>query len=119
SLGVAFVAALGSALGRPRLFASRLFSDADRAAAVILLFDTSPSMDYTVGGVSRLGEAKSRARELLGELNPGSRVGVLDSDEEGQDNLLPIGEARGRIEALRIRPGAGPLNRLVERAVRR
>jgi hypothetical protein len=117
-LRIAVVAALCFALARPRLFASRFFSSSDRPAVVVLLFDTSPSMDLTVGGVSRLDAAKTRARELLGELNAGSQVAVLDSGSDAPDVLLSIGEARGRIDALRIQPRAGALNRPVESALR-
>jgi hypothetical protein len=119
-LRIGVVCALCLALARPRLFASRLFSDSDRPATVVLLFDVSPSMEYVVGGVSRLDEARGRARELLGELHAGSKVAILDNgDEEAPDvPPLPLADARGRIEALHTRPGAGPLNRAVERALR-
>ncbi len=117
-LRIAVICALCLALARPRLFANRVFSSDDRAAIVVLLFDTSASMDYTVGGVSRLDEAKARARELLGELHAGSQVAVLDSGDDREERLLSVAEARGRIEALRSDPKAGALNRPVERAFR-
>ncbi len=117
-LRVAVVVALCLALARPRLFAGRVFSSSDRPATVVFLLDTSPSMEYTAGGVSRLDEARERCRELLGELAAGSSVAVLDSGDEGRDVFLPTAEALGRIETLRTNPRASSLNRPVDRALR-
>jgi hypothetical protein len=117
-LRIAVVAGLCFALARPRLFAGRPLSGADRAANVVLLFDVSASMDYAVGGVSRLDEAKARARDLLGELHADSSVRVLGSGEEGADAATSIAAARTRIDALRTDPRAGALNRPIDRALR-
>jgi hypothetical protein len=112
------VAALCLALARPRVFSSRVGLAGDRPITAVLLFDTSASMEYVVGGVSRLEDAVQRARELLDEMDPNSRVAVLDSGEEVQDLLLPRDEARSRLEGLRIRPGAGSLNRRLDQGMR-
>jgi hypothetical protein len=106
------------ALARPRLFSDRLGLVTDRAVHAVLLFDTSASMEYLSSGVSRLDEARLRGRELLDEMNPGSRVAVIDAGEEVQAALLPPAEARPRLDTLRIRPATGPLNTAVERALR-
>src|SRR2546423_15287620 len=76
ALRVLLVAFLCLALSRPRVFSERLQISSDRAAAVVLVFDTSFSMEYSVGGKSRLDEAKRRALELLDELPEGSRGAV-------------------------------------------
>jgi hypothetical protein len=117
-LRIAVICALCLALARPRLVAGRFFDTADRPVSVVLLFDTSASMEYTVGGVTRLDEAKTRARELLGELNSSSQVAVLDSGEERDEPAVSVGNARSRIDALRINPKAGALNRHIERSLR-
>src|SRR5947199_10769540 len=81
-LRILVLAALCLALARPRLFTGGPGAGGDRPVVAVLLFDTSPSMEYTVGGVSRLDEARRRAGELLDEMKPDSRVGVVDSGEE-------------------------------------
>src|SRR4051812_49976263 len=113
---ILIISALCLALARPRLFSSRLAAGSDRPVVAALLFDTSGSMEYTVGGVSRLEDAKKRCRELLGEMDAGSRVAVLDSGDDTQTVLLPPSESRSRVESLRIRPAAGSLNSPVARA---
>lgn len=117
-LRVLILVALCLALARPRLFAHRLGSSTDRAVVAALLFDTSASMEYAVGGVTRLDDARSRAKELLAELKPDSRAAVFDAGEEAQGALLPPGEARARLDLVRVRPGAGSLNAATERALR-
>jgi hypothetical protein len=112
------VAALCLALARPRVFSNRVGGSGQKATAAVLLFDTSASMEYGVGGVTRLEDAVQRARELLDEMGPQSRVAVIDSGEEVQDLLLPRDEARSRLEGLRIRPAAGALNRPIDQALR-
>ncbi|MFM7150686.1 MAG: VWA domain-containing protein, partial [Gemmataceae bacterium] len=103
---------------RPRLFSPRHVAGPDRSVQAALLFDTSPSMEYNSGGVTRLDEARNRARELLGDLKSDSRVAVIDAGEERGDAFQSIAEARTRLESLKIRPGVGSLNLAVERALR-
>src|SRR5438105_9484134 len=68
-LRMLLIALMCLALARPRLFSDRFGGlGADQAAVVVLVIDTSRSMQYTVAGKSRLEEAKARALELLGEL---------------------------------------------------
>src|SRR5438128_8969799 len=86
-LRVLLIAFICLALSRPRVLSERLQISSDRAAAVVLVFDTSYSMEYSVGGKSRLDEAKRRALELLDELPEGSRVAVLDTAEPGGEWL--------------------------------
>lgn len=117
-LRILVLAALCLALARPRIFSGRLGLGGDRPVVAVLLFDTSPSMEYAVGGVIRLEEARKRARELLDEMKPDSRIALLDVADDAQDVLLPPGEARARLEGLRLRPGAGSLNPAVDRALR-
>src|SRR4051812_1519845 len=116
-LRVAVIVMLVLALSRPRLFGDRLGAAMDRPIVAALLFDTSLSMGYTHGGATRLDEGLARARELLDEMEASSRVAVLDSGEPVLEPLLPVGEARSRLKGVQIRPGAGPLNRAVERGL--
>jgi hypothetical protein len=99
------IAALCLALARPRIFSEGLINlGTDRPVDVVLLVDTSPSMEYTSGGKTRLDEAKQRAQALLDELPEGSKVAILDSADNGGEWAQSPTQARDQLAALRIRP---------------
>ncbi|HTU18074.1 MAG TPA: BatA domain-containing protein [Gemmataceae bacterium] len=122
-LRMGVIAALCLALARPRVAAERvasLFSD-ERPVAAVLIFDTSPSMEYSAAGHSRLEEAKQRARELLDDMDDGSQIALLDSSDDagaGGAEWMSPALAQTRIDGLRIRPANAALNRQIDRAVR-
>src|SRR4051812_46589486 len=58
ALRVLVIAALCLALARPRVFSHRLSLAGERPVACALVFDTSLSMEYGAGGITRLDEAK-------------------------------------------------------------
>jgi hypothetical protein len=122
-LRMAVIASLCLALARPRLFSQRAAQGTERAVAAVLLFDTSPSMEYTSNGQTRLDEARQRARELLLETAEGSQVAVFETGDEAGDAdagdwIATPAMIQARIDGLRIRAGNGPLNRQIDRAVR-
>jgi hypothetical protein len=103
------------ALARPKFFSDRLNLSSERPVAAILIFDTSPSMEYTSAGQTRLDLAKQRARELLDELPDGSKVAILDTAEVSGDWLTTRPIAAERIAELKLHPANGPVtNRLAE-----
>src|SRR5262249_14777020 len=115
ALRVLLIVLICLALARPKVFSERLQLSGDRPAAVVLVFDTSMSMEYAVAGKSRLDDARRRALELLAELPEGSRVAVLDTAEPSGEWLPSLSYARERIEALKLRPANGPVtSRLAE-----
>lgn len=122
-LRMGVIAALCLALARPRLAAERistLLGD-ERPVTAVFLFDTSASMEYTAAGRDRLEEAKQRARELLDEMDGGSQVALLDSNDdigEGGIEWTSPSQAQTRIENLRIRPVGAVLNGPIDRALR-
>jgi hypothetical protein len=122
-LRMAVIAALCLALARPRVAAERvadLFSN-ERPVAAVLIFDTSPSMEYNAAGRTRLEEAKQRASELLDEMDAGSQIALLDSADdagEGAPEWLSPALAQTRLDGLRIRPANAAVNRQLDRAVR-
>jgi hypothetical protein len=123
TLRLLLLAALCLALARPRIFSAQLGLNADRPVAAVLLFDTSFSMEYKVsGGPTRLEEAKRRGLELLEELPEGSRVAVLDSAEAVPTGpgawAASAGQARERIDGLRLRPANAPITARLEGAYR-
>jgi hypothetical protein len=115
------IIALCLALARPLLDADPLAANDARAVTAVLVFDTSPSMEYTSGSQTRLDEARQRARELLDEMADGSQVAILDSGDElasGDDPWLSPQVCRSRLESLHIRPVNGPLNPHIDRGLR-
>ncbi|MGH7172190.1 MAG: BatA domain-containing protein, partial [Gemmataceae bacterium] len=122
-LRVAAIAALCLALARPRVVAERVASlfYNERPIAAVLIFDTSPSMEYSAAGRTRLEEAKQRASELLNEMDPSSQIALLDSADdvgEGGPEWLSPALAQTRLDGLRIRAANAAVNRQLDRAVR-
>src|SRR5436309_4282189 len=118
-LRAGLIAALCLALARPRVYSERVSVGTERPVAAALVFDTSPRMEYAVGGQTRLDDAKRQARELIEEMADGSRVAVLDSGEEGGADFLPNRDlAKARLDALRVRPAGPPVNRAIDSALR-
>ena len=62
ALRMLLIAAVCLALARPKLYSDRISIQGNRPHAVVLLFDTSPSMEYRIHDKSRLQEAKRRSR---------------------------------------------------------
>ena len=113
------LAAICLALARPKLFSEgAVHIGQDRSVAVVLLFDTSYSMEYTIAGKTRLDEAKRRAQELLDELPAGSRVAVFDSAETGGEWQPSLQLVRERVAGLRLRHANAPLTRQLDQVYR-
>src|SRR5262249_2955623 len=111
---------LCSALARPRLRPGSLplFDPDSESVAAVLLFDTSMSMEYERGGLTRLAEAHNRALERLDALPRGTKlkIAVLDSAEGGGDFLDNRADIEERIKKLEPRPAGGPVTRQFDRA---
>ena len=120
-LRMTLIALLCFALARPRLFYEQLGLSRERPVAMILIFDTSPSMDYKSGDMSRLDLAKKRGLELLEQVPDDCRVLILDSAEanRGEDWLKSLEKARQRIQGLTIRPDNTPVTKALDEAMRR
>ncbi len=111
------------ALARPKIFSDQLNLRSDRPFAVVLVFDTSYSMEYKrTGGQTRLADAKKRALELLEEIPPRSKIAVLDTADgilSGNSEWLPnLRQARLRIQSLRLRHKNNPLTLRLQEAYR-
>lgn len=103
------IALFALALYQPRLSGSGLAGLADeQPVAAVLLIDTSPSMGYTAGGVTRLADARKRATELLDELPAGSKVAVIDPADPAVQWEPTPGDARRRLDGLTDPRGGGP-----------
>src|SRR4051812_12377561 len=110
ALRMLLIALMCLALARPKLFSDRFgFLGDEQAAVVVLVVDTSPSMDYTAAGKSRLDDAKAAALELLDGLGETSRIAVLDTADPAPERAPSRAAARGR--------GGGPGTRARNRPV--
>lgn len=113
ALRLLIIAAIVLAVAQPKVFHDALQLSGQRPTNVVLLFDTSSSMDYrSIERRSRLEEAKRQANELLDKLGPGSRVIVLDSAETrelGDKSWQSRAEARKAIDQLKLRPANAPV----------
>jgi Aerotolerance regulator N-terminal/von Willebrand factor type A domain len=106
ALRMLLIALMCVALARPKLFSDRFgFLGDEQNATVVLVVDTSVSMEYTVAGKSRLDEAKARAMELLDELGDSSRIAILDTADPVAEWALSRAAARERILDLKTRAG--------------
>ncbi len=94
---------IAAALARPELVGGPADLGTNADLGVVLIFDTSPSMEYEQGKKSRLDEAKERALKFLASIPTGSRVAVLDTA------TAPGALFRGpRDEAMRFLSQLGP-----------
>jgi hypothetical protein len=106
------------ALSRPTVFSERLNLVGERPTAVVLLFDTSASMEYRAGGKSSLELAIQKAQELIAELPDGSPIAILDSAEPGASWYRGVAQASERLRELKPRPANGPLTSRLGEAYR-
>jgi hypothetical protein len=118
ALRISLIALMCIALARPRLFSEGLNLSTDRPRAVVMLFDTSPSMEYTVRGKTRLDEARQRAEELIAEMPSDSKVAILDSSEIGGEWSANVDAARKRVDGLKLRAANAPVTRQLDQAYR-
>lgn len=109
ALRLLLIAAVCLALAAPQVYSDRFAVNGDRPVAIAVVIDTSYSMEYAVGGRTRLEEAKRRCQELLDELPAGSRVAVLDSADPGGDGLQGVAPAKERVAGLELRPANNPV----------
>ena len=119
-LRMAIIAALCLALVRPKQEGGPIDPLNGQPVAAILIVDTSYSMEYAVGGQTRLDEAKRRGLEFLDELPEGSRVAILDSADSGGEWSASLPLARERLTGpvkLRYRDNAA-LPRQIEQGYR-
>lgn len=117
ALRLLLLAALVAALARPLLTGgpSELAGNPD--LGMVLIFDSSVSMNYVQDGVARLDLAKDLGTRLIDNLPLGSQVAVLDSGEQGGQFLSPR-DARRLVQARRILPRNRPVTATVEEAWR-
>ncbi|MSR31011.1 MAG: hypothetical protein EXR99_05835 [Gemmataceae bacterium] len=102
------------ALARPQITASNFFFDPEQRIGAVLLFDTTPTMDYRGGGKTRLEEAREQASRFLDEISPASKIAVLDLSSQREEGKarewLPDRRVvNQKIGELKTHPAAGGL----------
>src|ERR1051326_1940010 len=102
ALRMLLIGLLVFALARPYFNHPQLGLGGDQPVAAILVMDTTPSMEYAVGGKTRLDDARHRARQLLDELPAGSRVAILDTADQLEEWSPTLDLARSRLDELQI-----------------
>lgn len=122
-LRIGLVVLVCVALARLRIFQETLGLSREKSAAIVLVFDTSPSMDYKVGGASRLDLAKKRAFELLDQLPEDGRTLILDACDpdsfSSAEWLKSLEKARQRIQSLTIQVRPEPVTKAIDEGLRR
>jgi hypothetical protein len=86
--------------------------------AVVLVFDTSTSMDYKIEGKTRLEAAKEQAQRFLKSLPGGSEIAVLDSAENVSGRFVSPSEGERLIENRKSQPRNRPVTAALEEALR-
>lgn len=86
--------------------------------AVLLVFDTSASMECKVEGKTRLDAAKEQAQTFLRSLPSGSEVAVLDSAENVSGRFISAGEAEKLVENRRLQSHNRPVTAVLDEALR-
>jgi hypothetical protein len=119
ALRIAALACLGFALARPMLkMGGPLAVDAAAPVAAMLIFDTSPSMEYRFEGKTRLEAAKELGREVLTKLGEKSEIVVIDSSTPTTHTPVDFSAAVARIDRLVIQPAQRPIGQSIEAALR-
>ncbi len=117
-LRVAALCLLALALARPSINSSGLGADREAPVAAVLLFDTSPRMQYRHENRTRLEHASDMGRWLLSQLPRDSQVAVLESSLGSAVYQVDLGAAVQRIERLETSFAAKPLPQAMAEAAR-
>lgn len=120
------------ALARPEVSGESSILGAEAPVAVVLVFDTSPSMEYEHEGKTRLDLAREHALRFLEQLPTSSQVAIFDTrvsdsaDDEEEPRTTeqprpgaefkPVGDAIKQVQKLRIRPNNRPVTASLEEA---
>jgi hypothetical protein len=117
ALRIGLILLLCAALARPELSGGPESLGDDSPVAVVLVFDTSPSMEYAHEGKSRLEAAKEQALTTLKDLPGSSQAAVFDTAEPG-GQFVGLPDAVKQVQNRRIQAYQRPVTASVEEALR-
>jgi hypothetical protein len=104
-------------LSRPLLTGGPEQLATDHPLAVVMIFDTSVSMEYEQDGKSRLEEAKELAQRFLDYLPADSEAAIVDTAEPGVQ-FVSLRDAGQLVKNRRIRPLNQPVTSSLEEVYR-
>ncbi len=116
-LRVAALVLLALALARPSLRSGSLGLRTEAPVSAVMLFDTSPRMEYQHHSRTRIQQAQETALWLLEQLPRESEVAVLDGVPGAGGYQVDLPAAAKRLRALRASPLAVPLAQRVPDAL--
>jgi aerotolerance regulator-like protein/VWA domain-containing protein len=105
------------ALARPELSGSSTMLGDDSPVGVVLIFDTSASMEYVHEGKTRLEAAKELATSFLESVPSSSKVAVLDTAESG-GQFVSRADGLKQVQNRRIQAYNRPVTASLEEAFR-
>jgi hypothetical protein len=108
-LRMAALALLALSLARPVLRGAGWLAEGEGPVAAAFVFDAAPRMMLREANRTRLEQAVSMARTLLGKLPAGSRVAVVDTGGGTAAFAPNVAAAATRIERLAAAPPVVPL----------
>lgn len=115
---VAAICLLAIALARPSLKMSGGIAGREAPVAAVMVFDTSPRMQYRRDNRTRLEEAQQQALWLLSQVPEGSQVAVVDGTTGTAVFQVDLGSAKQRVEKLDTHPTTRPTAELMDEALR-
>lgn len=98
---IAAICLLAFALARPKIKTTRAFAGHEAPAAVAMVFDTAPRMEYRASNQTRLEAAREIADALIADLPPDSELAVLDARGGEAAFQIDLSAAKQRIARLR------------------
>lgn len=105
------------AMAKPLLSGGGGLLAPDSPVALVLIFDTSVSMDYQVSGKSNLDLAKEKALRIIDGLSFNSQVAVFDTAEPG-GQFVGNREAAKLVQTRRIQFANRPVTACLDEAYR-
>jgi hypothetical protein len=134
ALRVLLILVLCLALARPTWIGAPTVVGSDEPLAVVLLFDTSASMEYNHNGKTRLDHAREIGHKILDQLPERSKVAVFDTGAAEEVPATPgepvasvpietqfeeITDARRIVQNLQLQPLSQPVTTVLKAAIRK
>ena len=116
-LRCAVLALLAFALARPSINSAGTLADQEAPAAVAMVIDSNPRMEYRHRNQTRIQAAQETALWLLPQLPRESDVAIVDSRPGAPGFSVDSGAARQRIRTLASTPVARPLVEVMQGAL--
>ncbi len=94
-----------------------VIGDTAEPVAALILFDNSPRMSYVRENQSHFQRAQDMANWVLTQLPPGSRISVVDTQDDQPFYSVDLAAAQKRLDTFEINFLAQPLSNLLQRGI--